>query len=66
MDSKTIQLGVVTEISTKDFDDYYELSRRCIARGELCEIRHCKDKRSAEVKLAKVYRKADLPNDDAI
>jgi serine/threonine protein kinase len=60
MDSRSIHLGVIDSISSRDFDDYFELSRKCIARGEICEIRQCKDKRSGEVKTAKVFRKSDL------
>jgi len=60
MDSRTISLGIVDSISARNFEDYYELQRRCIARGELCEIRHIKDKRTGEIKTCKVFRKSDL------
>ena len=48
MDSRLIQLGVCTEISPKNFDDYYELSRKCLAHGELCEIREGIDKKTGD------------------
>lgn len=66
MDSRNVSLGVIESISeTRTFDDYYEIQRKCIARGELCEIRQCKDKRTGEMKTCKVFRKSDL-NDKSI
>lgn len=53
-------MGVCDEFSDKNFDDYYELKRKCIGRGELCEIRHCWDKRTGGTKTVKVFRKTDL------
>lgn len=63
MDSRQIQLGVCEEIGDKVFEDFYELSRKCIGRGELCEIRHCRDKRTGATKTVKVFRKSDF-NDE--
>ena len=39
MDSRSISLGVIDSIGIRAFDDYFELLRKCVARGELCEIR---------------------------
>ena len=39
MDSRSIHLGVIDSISSREFEDYFELSRKCIARGEICELR---------------------------
>ena len=57
MDSRLIQLGVCTEISPKNFDDYYELSRKCLAHGELCEIREGIDKKTGDKWTFRIFRK---------
>ncbi|CDW88817.1 protein kinase domain containing protein [Stylonychia lemnae] len=51
---------ITKPMNPRNFEDYFELQRKCIARGELCEIRHVKDKRTGEIKTCKVFRKSDL------
>jgi serine/threonine protein kinase len=45
---------------SRPFERDFELSKRVLARGDLCEIRQCQDKRSNEVRTVKVYRKCEV------
>lgn len=64
MDSRLIEVGVCIEICERNFEDYYELGRKCLARGELCEIREGLDKKSGQRRTFRVFRKQDLSEKD--
>jgi hypothetical protein len=63
MDSRSTFFGVFNNFSSRNFDDDYDLQRKCLARGDLCEIRQCIEKKTNEIRTVKIYRKSDLGED---
>lgn len=60
MESKAIKLGVCQNINTKDFHEFYELTKKCLGWGEICEIWKAIDKRTGKTKTVKIFRKSDI------
>lgn len=60
MDSRTVFFGPYNLPSAKRFEADYDMQKKVLARGDMCEIRQCIDRRSKEIRTVKVYRKGDI------
>lgn len=60
MDSRTTFFGILNQISMRRFEGDYDIGRKCIARGDQCEIMQVTDRRNQEPRTVKVYRKMDM------
>ena len=60
MDSRKTYFGVFNEISIRKFEADYDIQRKVLGRGDLCEIRQAIERSSNEMKSVKVFRKSDM------
>jgi hypothetical protein len=60
VESRNLHFGIFDLWSNRPFEKDFELSKKCIARGDFCEIRICTDKRSNDVRTVKMYRKCEV------